>query len=142
MKFKNVFCSFMGLVGTTIINALGGYDIMIETLLFFMVVDYLTGLYIAGVLHKSPKTKSGGLSSTKGYHGLVKKVMVLVLVAVMYRIDLLFNIDYLRNGSIIAFCFQEGISIIENAGLMGVAIPEVVKRGIDLLNKEVGDNEN
>lgn len=142
MKFKNVFCSFMGLVGTTIINALGGYDIMIETLLFFMVVDYLTGLYIAGVLHKSPKTKSGGLSSTKGYHGLVKKVMVLVLVAVMYRVDLLFNIDYLRNGSIIAFCFQEGISIIENAGLMGIAIPEVVKRGIDLLNKEVGDNEN
>lgn len=141
MKLKNVFCSFMGLVGTTIISALGGYDLMIETLLFFMVVDYLTGLYIAGVLHKSPKTKSGGLSSTKGYHGLVKKVMVLVLVAVMYRVDLLFNIDYLRNGSIIAFCFQEGISIIENAGLMGVAIPDVVKRGIDLLNKEV-DNED
>lgn len=142
MKLKNVFCSFAGLVGTTIISALGGYDIMIETLLFFMVVDYVTGLYIAGVLHKSPKTKSGGLSSTKGYHGLVKKVMVLVLVAVMYRVDLLFNIDYLRNGSIIAFCFQEGISIIENAGLMGVAIPDVVKRGIDLLNKEVNDNEN
>lgn len=142
MKLKNVFCSFMGLVGTTIISALGGYDLMIETLLFFMVVDYFTGLYIAGVLHKSPKTKTGGLSSTKGYHGLVKKVMVLVLVAVMYRVDLLFNIDYLRNGSIIAFCFQEGISIIENAGLMGVAIPDVVKRGIDLLNKEVDDNEN
>lgn len=141
MKLKNVFCSFAGLVGTTIISALGGYDIMIETLLFFMVVDYVTGLYIAGVLHKSPKTKSGGLSSTKGYHGLVKKVMVLVLVAVMYRIDLLFDIDYLRNGSIIAFCFQEGISIIENAGLMGVDIPDVVKRGIDLLNKEV-DNED
>jgi len=141
MKIKNVFCSFMGLVGTTIISALGGYDVMIETLLFFMVVDYLTGLYIAGVLHKSPKTKSGGLSSTKGYHGLIKKVMVLVLVAVMYRVDLLFNIDYLRNGSIIAFCCQEGISIIENAGLMGVAIPDVVKRGIDLLNKEV-DNED
>lgn len=139
MKVKYVFCSFMGLVVTTIISALGGYDVMIETLLFFMVVDYLTGLYIAGVLHKSPKTKSGGLSSTKGYHGLVKKVMVLVLVAVMYRVDLLFNIDYLRNGSIIAFCFQEGISIIENAGLMGVAIPDVVKRGIDLLNKEVDD---
>lgn len=142
MKIKNVFCSFIGLVGTTIISALGGYDIMIETLLFFMVVDYVTGLYIAGVLHKSPKTKSGGLSSTKGYHGLVKKVMVLVLVAVMYRVDLLFDIDYLRNGSIIAFCFQEGISIIENAGLMGVAIPDVVKRGIDLLNKEVDDNGN
>ena len=141
MKIKNVFCSFMGLVGTTIISALGGYDVMIETLLFFMVVDYLTGLYIAGVLHKSPKTKSGGLSSTKGYHGLIKKVMVLVLVAVMYRVDLLFNIDYLRNGSIIAFCFQEGISIIENAGLMGVAIPDVVKRGIDLLNKEVNNED-
>lgn len=139
MKVKYVFCSFMGLVVTTIISALGGYDVMIETLLFFMVVDYLTGLYIAGVLHKSPKTKSGGLSSAKGYHGLVKKVMVLVLVAVMYRVDLLFNIDYLRNGSIIAFCFQESISIIENAGLMGVAIPDVVKRGIDLLNKEVDD---
>ena len=107
----------------------------------FIVIDYVTGMYVAGLLHKSPKTKSGGLSSEKGFHGIIKKIMVLVFVALMYQLDLFFNIDYLRNGTIVAYCVNELISIIENAGLMGVYVPDIVKRGIDLLNREV-DNED
>lgn len=141
MKVKNFVSVITGVIGSLCVKYLGGYDMLLDSLLMFMVIDYITGIYVAGVLHKSPKTTSGGLNSSKGYQGLVKKIFVIVLVAIMYRLDLLFNIDYLRNGTIIAFMFQEGISIIENIGIAGVKVPEIVKKGIDLLNKGV-DNED
>lgn len=142
MKFKTIVSAFTGIVGAFITHYLGGWDLLLDTLVMFMVIDYATGLYVAGVLHKSPKTESGGLSSAKGYHGIVKKLLVIMFVAMMYRLDIVFNIDYLRNGTIIAFLFQESISIIENAGLCGVKIPEVVREGIDLLNQGVKKNED
>ena len=142
MKTKHIFTFIAGLISTFVIHYLGGWDFALQTLVMFIVIDYVTGMYVAGILHKSPKTKSGGLSSEKGFHGIIKKVMLLVFVAIMYRLDLFFNIDYLRNGTIVAYCVNELISIIENAGLMGVYVPDIVKRGIDLLNREVDDNEN
>lgn len=142
MKTKHLFTFIIGLVSTFVIHYLGGWDFALQTLVMFIVIDYVTGMYVAGILHKSPKTKSGGLSSEKGFHGIIKKIMLLVFVAIMYRLDLFFNIDYLRNGTIVAYCVNELISIIENAGLMGVYVPDIVKRGIDLLNREVDDNED
>jgi toxin secretion/phage lysis holin len=142
MKTKHLFTFITGLVSTFVIHYLGGWDFALQTLVMFIVIDYVTGMYVAGILHKSPKTKSGGLSSEKGFHGIIKKIMLLVFVAIMYRLDLFFNIDYLRNGTIVAYCVNELISIIENAGLMGVYVPDIVKRGIDLLNREVDDNED
>lgn len=142
MKTKHIFTFLTGLISTFVIHYLGGWDFALQTLVMFIVIDYITGMYVAGILHKSPKTKSGGLSSEKGFHGIIKKIMLLVFVAIMYRLDLFFNIDYLRNGTIVAYCVNELISIIENAGLMGVYVPDIVKRGIDLLNREVDDNED
>lgn len=142
MKTKHIFTFITGLISTFVIHYLGGWDFALQTLVMFIVIDYVTGMYVAGILHKSPKTKSGGLSSEKGFHGIIKKIMLLVFVAIMYRLDLFFNIDYLRNGTIVAYCVNELISIIENAGLMGVYVPDIVKRGIDLLNREANDNEN
>ena len=142
MKIKHVFTFITGLISTFVIHYLGGWDFALQTLVMFIVIDYVTGMYVAGILHKSPKTKSGGLSSEKGFHGMVNKIMLLVFVAIMYRLDLFFNIDYLRNGTIVAYCVNELISIIENAGLMGVYVPDIVKRGIDLLNREIDDNED
>lgn len=142
MKTKHLFTFITGFISTFVIHYLGGWDFALQTLVMFIVIDYVTGMYVAGILHKSPKTKSGGLSSEKGFHGIIKKIMLLVFVAIMYRLDLFFNIDYLRNGTIVAYCVNELISIIENAGLMGVYVPDIVNRGIDLLNREVDDNED
>lgn len=142
MELKHVFAFLTGLLSTFVIHYLGGWDFALQTLVLFIVIDYITGMYVAGVLQNSPKTKSGGLSSKTGFHGIVKKIMILVFVAIMYRLDLFFGIDYLRNGTIVAYCVNELISIIENAGLMGVEVPDIVKKGIDLLNREVDDNEN
>lgn len=142
MKTKHVVTFLTGFLSTFVINFLGGWDFALQTLVMFIVIDYVTGMYVAGILHKSPKTTSGGLSSKTGFHGIVKKIMLLIFVAIMYQLDLFFNIDYLRNGTIVAYCVNELISIIENAGLMGVYVPDIVKRGIDLLNREVDDNED
>ena len=141
MSFKSCISVVFGVIGSFITNYLGGWDMAIDTLVMFMIVDYLLGLYVAGVLHNSPKTQSGGLSSDKGIKGLFKKVFILVCVALMYRLDQLFDIDYLRVGTIYAFMFQEGVSIIENLGLCGLQIPDVIKNGIDLLNKKGGDSD-
>ena len=141
MKLKHIFDVLVFVLGNFVVSALGGWDFPLETLVVFMVIDYLTGLYIAGVLHKSPKTKSGKLSSSAGWHGLFKKVMIIVIVAMMYRLDLWFDINYLRIGTITAYAFNEAISILENFDTMGIYIPDIVKKGIEFLNEPVDEKE-
>lgn len=66
-------------------------------------------------------------------------------VLVAYRIDLILGLDYIRNAVIIAFITNELISLVENAGLMGVPLPAVITKAIDILQKksesEVKKNE-
>jgi len=133
---KKVFCGSAGVIGSAVAYMLGGWDDAIQTLFMFMVIDYFMGVAVAFVFHKSPKTESGGLSSFIGFKGLVKKIVMLVLVAIGYRLDVLFTIDYIRNCICFAFMANELISITENAGLMGVSIPEPIKQGIDLLHSK------
>ena len=106
------------------------------TLLIFMIIDYLTGLIVAGVFKKSLKTESGGLNSNIGFKGVCRKVMILLIVIVGKQLDLVLEIDYIGTAVIIAYIANETVSIIENAGLMGVPIPNIIKKAIDLLNKK------
>ena len=128
--------SIVGVVGGLAGNYLGGWDIALRTLILFMAVDYTTGLIVAGVFKSSPKTQTGALQSKAGFKGLLKKGMVLVMVLIAYRIDMLLDSQFIRYGVIIAYSVNEIISIIENAGLMGLNIPPVLQQGIDLLAKK------
>lgn len=141
LHVKNVLAVYIGIFGVFITDMLGGWDKSLQTLLIFMLVDLVSGWYLAVILKKSPKTESGGLSSSIGWKGLFKKIFELILVGLMYSLDLLFGTEYIREGTIIAYCFIEGVSIIENFGLIGVPIPDIVKKSIDILNKETKDNE-
>ena len=67
--------------------------------------------------------------------------MMIVLVAVAYRLDILIGTDYIRYTVIIGFICNEVISLIENAGLMGVPVPNVIEKAIDVL-KNKGDNKD
>lgn len=137
---KNVVCSMIGVVGAGLTALLGGWDMGLQTLLLFMVIDYITGLIIAGVFKKSDKTESGGLDSHIGWKGLAKKCMTLLFVLIAYRLDLIVGTDYIRDAVIIAFVTNELISIVENAGLMGLPIPNVIMEAIEVLkNKEDSD---
>ena len=131
---KHGICAALGMLGSLIAGAFGGWDGAFITLLIFMAVDYLSGLAVALVFRKSPKTKSGGGSSSVGWKGLCRKGMVLLIVLVAYRLDLTLGVSYIRDTVMIGFIANETISITENAGLMGVPLPKVIQRAIDVLN--------
>lgn len=138
---KAGICSFLGAVGSAVAYALGGWDTSVITLLIFMLIDYVTGLIVAGVFHKSNKTKTGALESRAGWKGLIKKCVTILFVVVAVRLDLLIGSNYIRDAVCIAFITNELISIIENAGLMGVPIPKVITKAIDVLKSKEGESE-
>ena len=124
----------VGAAGSIIASLFGGWDTALVTLIIFMGGDYLTGLIVAGVFHNSEKTASGTLESRAGWKGLCRKGVSLLVVLVACRLDLIMGSDFIRDAVVIAFIANETISIIENAGLMGVPIPAAITRAIDVLN--------
>ena len=66
---------------------------------------------------------------------MCRKGMMLLIVLVAVRLDLLMGTDYLRDAVCITFVANEALSIIENAGLMGVPLPEMLRNAIDILGK-------
>ena len=138
---KQTVCTGVGIVGSTIATLFGGWDNGLATLLIFMVIDYASGLIVAGVFKKSPKTDTGALESKAGWKGLCRKCMTLVFVLIAYRLDLTIGTNYIRDAVIIAFIANETISLVENAGLMGVPLPDVITKAIDVLQKKADQNE-
>ena len=133
---KDVFCVVAGLAGGWIASAFGGWDSALTTLIIFMGVDYLTGMLVAGVFHNSPKTEGGTLESRAGWKGLVRKGVVLLVVLVACRLDLLVGSQsFFRDATVIAFVVNEALSILENVGLMGVKVPPVLQKAIEVLRK-------
>lgn len=133
---KTQLCVTVGAVGSAIASFLGGWDTGLVTLLIFMGIDYVSGLIVAGIFHKSTKTDTGALESNIGFKGLCRKAMILLIVMVAYRLDMVMNTTYIRNMVIIAFIANETISIVENAGLMGIPMPEVITNAIDVLQNK------
>ena len=140
---KKTICAIWGIAGSAIASLFGGWDAGLATLLIFMAIDYMSGLIVAGVFHTSNKTNSGSLESRAGWKGLCRKCMTLLFVLVAYRLDLVIGTNYIRDAVIIAFIANETISLVENAGLMGIPLPAVITKAIDVLQKkvEVEDNE-
>ena len=138
---KNGLCTIVGTVGGFIASLFGGWDTALATLLIFMAVDYVTGLIVAGVFHKSQKTASGALESRAGWKGLCRKGTSLLVVLVAYRLDLVIGSNFVKDATIIAFIAHETISIIENAGLMGAPIPAVIVKAIDVLKQKADDSQ-
>lgn len=136
---KQIFCTVSGAVGAFIATAFGGWTTGITTLMIFMCLDYITGLIVAGVFQNSSKTENGGLASKAGLKGICKKFCMLLIVVAAYRIDIMLNTEYIRDMTVIAFCVNELISLVENAGLMGLPIPAIITKAIDLLKKDSGD---
>lgn len=138
---KSVILSVIGTVGSCIAAALGGWDSAIIALLSFMAIDYITGWILAAVFKKSHKTESGGYSSAIGLKGLFKKVMILLLVVVANLLDKQMGASYIRDGVCIAFMVNEVMSIVENAGLMGLPIPKVITEALDILSENQQEGE-
>ena len=139
MKLKAL--AVIGAGGSFLTYLLGGWDTAIQTLCLFMLVDYISGLIVAGVFHNSPKTDDGTLESRAGWKGLIRKGYTLIIVMVANRVDLQLGTTYIRDGVCIAFMCNELISIIENGGLMGLPIPQILTNSIEIL-REKGEVKN
>lgn len=139
MLYKTTICMLAGGIGAVIAQAFGGWSDALTVLLILMGIDYLSGLIVAGVFHRSPKSESGALESLAGLKGLVRKFFIVCIVVVAHLIDRLLGTDYLRDAAAIAFCLNEVISIVENAGLMGVPMPKVIMMAIDALRQKAGE---
>ena len=137
---KNLFSTFVGVIGSSIASLLGGWDMALQTLIIFMTIDYITGLMVAGIFNKSTKTKHGALESVAGWKGLCRKGVALLIVLIACRLDLLTGANLIRDAVVIAYCTNEAISIIENAGLMGVPIPTRLTKAIEALKSKEDDN--
>ena len=133
---KSGFMTVIGMAGGFIASLFGGWDAALETLIIFMGVDYVTGLIVAGVFHNSEKTPKGTLESRVGWKGLCCKGITLLVVLIAYRLDMVMGSNFIRDAVIIAFIANETISIIENAGLMGIPIPAAIMRAIEILKNK------
>ena len=130
---KDIICTASGVIGSLIAGVFGGWTAGMTTLIIFMGIDYVSGLVVAGVFNNSTKTVSGALESKAGWKGLFRKGMTLVIVLVAHRIDIMVGATYVRDGVVIAFVANEAISIIENAGLMGIKMPKILTKAIEVL---------
>ncbi|MCI8600269.1 MAG: phage holin family protein [Oscillospiraceae bacterium] len=143
-RWRTIFCGGAGAVGGAIAAAFGGWSNDLTVLVAFMVIDYVTGM-LAAALNRSEKTEGGGLSSSVGWAGLVKKIGTLLLVLVAHGLDVTMRVDYVQTAAIVAFIANETLSILENAALLGIPMPEIFKRALEVLkgkSKEASDGKN
>ena len=114
---------------TTVVYLFGGFDVAMQCLLTLIVLDYITGI-IKAYINKD-------LSSSIGFKGIVKKVSVLILVALAVLVDKITGeTGAIRTLVIYYFVANEGLSIIENLGQAGLPIPKAIKDALLALKKE------
>ena len=121
MNFKHVIDTFIAGVGAVLGWFFGGFDGFIFALIAFCSMDYVTGVMAAGVKHQ--------LSSAVGFKGIARKITIFVLVGIAHTIDreLLGHTALLRDAVIFFYLANEGLSILENAIVIGIPVPKILK---------------
>lgn len=133
------FCTYGSIlfsgIGAYMGFLLGGWDGFLYTLLFFVAMDYITGVMVAIVRRK--------LSSQVGFRGIFKKVSIFILVGVAHMCDtqLIGGGSAVRTAVIFFYLFNEGISILENASAIGLPIPQKLKEALGQL-RDVGKEKS
>lgn len=123
----------IAIVGGVLTGLLGGWDIMLQILIGFVVLDYVTGVAAAWYA----KT----LNSEIGARGIMKKILLFVVVALAYQIDKAIGQEIFRNLAIWFYMANEALSIIENVGRCGVPIPGFLKAALEQLRNKADEGE-
>lgn len=132
LTFKIICAAIGGFCGTL----WGALDGVMMALLVFIAIDYITGLMV-GIVTKT-------LNSSTGFKGLAKKVFILLLVLIANILDVhIMGGSGVVRGVVIAFYLaNEGISILENAGKLGVPYPQSLKDILEQLKESEDENAN
>lgn len=119
-----------GIIGAFFSVAVGGMDKGIQALLVLVAIDYLTGM-AAGY-------KTGVLSSSRGFKGVIKKLVIFLVVGFANLLDCGMGLNMLKSMAVFAYSANEGLSIIENIDRMGYSeyIPFFLRDKIEALRKD------
>ena len=115
----------------------GSLDGLLRALIVFMVIDYLTGI---GAAYKDKR-----LNSSVGFVGIVRKGVMLLIVAVGNVVDtqVLGGSGSICRSAVIGFYLaNEGLSILENAGDLGVKWPKILRDALEQLKKDKEDDDD
>lgn len=133
MDFKDIFKYIVAVGGSLVTYLFGGWPALIQILVAFVIIDYVTGVLAAGV--------RGEISSSVGGRGIARKVLIFILVACGHLVDIaLGTSEIVRNAVIYFYIANELFSILENAGNIGLPVPDILKNSIDTLKGKEKDS--
>lgn len=129
-----------------VISFFTGIPVIMWVLIAMMTLDYVTGL-MTGMMGVSSKTEGGKLSSRAAFDGLMRKIMIFLVVilsvlvdlAVQYGAGVTFNA--VTGATCLWFIASEGVSVLENAAELGVPIPGILRKALEVLRDSSGDAE-
>jgi len=127
--------TIVGIIFGTISALLGQFDSIIITLVIFMIIDFIIGIIAASVF-KVSKHGESGLESRMCWKGVYKKGIALLICLMASYFDQLLGTVFIHNAVAVGFIVSESISIIENAGLIGVPVPTQLKDAIAVLKSQ------
>jgi toxin secretion/phage lysis holin len=126
MKFEVPVTIILSIVGSFTSLLVGGWDSLLSILSLLVIIDFITGIIASGV--------EGKLSSRLGFRGIAQKIIIFALVSVAHSIDVVIGEQHLvRDATIFFYIVNETLSIIENAGRVGLPVPEFLVKAVELL---------
>lgn len=136
MKWDKIL-KLAAVVAGAIAGWFGEWPVTLTILVAVMAIDYITG-WIVALCGRSPKTETGGLSSKVGFIGIAKKgfIMLLVLLATMLDRAIGTGQMVFQSSLVLYYIANEGLSILENAALLGVRFPAKLKRALETMREE------
>lgn len=144
MNVKAVYygiISVFSVAAGAMVQMLGGWDSALQLLCVVMASDYMTGIICALVWKKSPKSDDGSFNSKASLKGLLRKAGILLAVLIAYQLDNMAGTKFVRTSVIMFFTANDGFSVIENLGIMGLPMPKTMKNAFELLRQR-GESGN
>ena len=135
------FTEILAAIGGAIVSFFCGLPPIMWVLLAVMTIDYLTGIF-CGLMGRSKKTETGGLSSSAAFKGLLKKALIILVVLLAALLDKAVTMgtgvqfEAVAGATCLWFIASEGFSIIENVASMGVPIPGILKQALEIMRKK------
>ena len=132
---EKYFNAIVAILATFFTYLFGSWDLALQVLIVFMILDYLTGVLHAYLI--------GQLSSEVGFKGLVKKCMILVVVIIGVMLDRMLGNGTWMFRTLVCYFYiaNEGISLLENVGNIGIPIPNKMRQALEQLNKDDEESE-
>lgn len=132
MELKDVVKYVAAIGGSLVTYLFGGWSALIQILVAFVVIDYVTGVLAAAI--------DGKLNSNIGSKGIAKKIFIFIIVACGHLVDNAIGTqDIVRDAAIYFYIANELLSILENAGNVGLPVPDILKNSIDTLKGKEKD---